>query len=174
MKEIIEGSMDKQMLVIADFAENYPFVLQDEVQGYNWINNQATISPCVVYDRFPVECIESTDLREISFMVISDHLLHNTLVVHYFQSKLIQVFKEILSFKKVIYFSDGAAPHYKNSKNFINLANHEADFGMPADWHFFATSHGKGPCDGVGEAVKRMAARASLQRPYEDQIQTPM
>ena len=79
-----------------------------------------------------------------------------------------------MSFKKVIYFSDGAASHYKNRKNLINLANHEADFGMPADWHFFATPHGKGPCDGVRGAVKRLAARASLQRPYEDQIQTPM
>ena len=39
---------------------------------------------------------------------------------------------------------------------------------------FFATSHGKGPCDGVGGTVKRLAARASLQRPYRDQLQTPL
>ena len=38
---------------------------------------------------------------------------------------------------------------------------------------FFATSHGKGPCDGVGGSVKRLAASASLQRPFENQIQTP-
>jgi len=38
---------------------------------------------------------------------------------------------------------------------------------------FFATSHGKGPCAGVGGTVKRFAARASLQRPYSDQIMTP-
>ena len=44
---------------------------------------------------------------------------------------------------------------------------------MPAEWHFFATSHGKGPCDGVGGTVKRLAAHASLQRPYYDQIMTP-
>ena len=44
---------------------------------------------------------------------------------------------------------------------------------MSAEWHFFATSHGKGPCDGVGGTVKRLAARASLQRPYKDQIWTP-
>ena len=37
----------------------------------------------------------------------------------------------------------------------------------------FATSHGKGPCDGVGGTVKRLAARASLQRPYDHQIMTP-
>ena len=39
---------------------------------------------------------------------------------------------------------------------------------------FFATSHGKGPCDGVGGTVKRLAARASLQRPYANQLQTPL
>ncbi len=30
-------------------------------------------------------------------------------------------------------------------------------------WHFFATSHGKGVCDGIGGTIKRLAARASLQ-----------
>ncbi len=39
---------------------------------------------------------------------------------------------------------------------------------------FFATSHGKGPCDGVGGTVKRLAARASLQQPYANQLQTPL
>lgn len=34
----------------------------------------------------------------------------------------------------------------------------------------FATSHGKGPCDGVGGALKRAAAHASLQRPLDNQI----
>lgn len=39
---------------------------------------------------------------------------------------------------------------------------------------FFATAHSKGPCDGMGGTVKRLAAKASLQRPLEDQIQTPL
>ena len=55
-------------------------------------------------------------------------------------------------------------------KNFINLCLHETDFGVQAEWHFFATSHGK---VGVGGTVKRLAAKASLQRPYHDQITTP-
>ena len=74
----------------------------------------------------------------------------------------------------MIYFSDGASSHYKNCKNFANLCHYESDFnGIKAEWHFFATSHGKGPCDGVGGTVKRSAARASLQKPYNDQIMTP-
>ena len=53
------------------------------------------------------------------------------------------------------------AGQYKNCKNFLNLCHHESDFGLDAEWNFFATSHGKGPCDGVGGIVKRLAARAS-------------
>ena len=35
---------------------------------------------------------------------------------------------------------------------------------------FFATSHGKSPCVGIGGTVKRTAAKASLQRTTSDQI----
>ena len=37
---------------------------------------------------------------------------------------------------------------------------------------FFPTSHGKGPCDGMGGTAKRLAAKASLQWPYSEQIMT--
>ena len=84
-----------------------------------------------------------------------------------------KIFTFALSFQKIIYFSDGAASQYKNFKNFINLCHHEKDFGCRAEWHFFATSHGKGPCDGIRGTVKRMATKASLQRLYQDQIMTP-
>lgn len=39
---------------------------------------------------------------------------------------------------------------------------------------FFATSHRKGPSDGLGEIVERLAAWASWQLPPKDQIQTPL
>ena len=58
---------------------------------------------------------------------------------------------------KITYFSDGCAAQYKNCKNLINLCYHKEDFGIPAEWHFFATSHGKDPCDGVKGTVKREA-----------------
>ena len=37
---------------------------------------------------------------------------------------------------------------------------------------FFATSHGKTPCDGIGGTVKQLVTRASLQRPIRNQILT--
>ena len=44
------------------------------------------------------------------------------------------------------------------------------DFGVPAEWHFHATAHGKGPCDDIGGNLKRLAARVSLQASSKDPI----
>ena len=62
------------------------------------------------------------------------------------------------------------AAQYKNRKNFINLCYHMDDFGVPAEWHFFATSHGKTAADGVAGTLKRLATKASLQNLYENYI----
>ena len=106
-------------------------------------------------------------------MIISDCLHHDTISFYLLQKFFIAFLKKFLSErsqpKKIIYFSDGAASQYKNQKTFLNLCHHRNDFGIPAEWHFSATSHGKGACDGLGGTVKRLAARASLQRPYNDQ-----
>ncbi len=74
--------------------------------------------------------------------------------------------------KNVVHFTDGAASQYKTCKNFANLLFHKDDFGVEGEWPFFATSHGKGPCDGIWGTVKRLARRASLQN--EITIQTPL
>ena len=39
-----------------------------------------------------------------------------------------------------------------------------------AEWHYVATSHGKGLCNGVGGTVKHLATHASLQRSYDNQL----
>ena len=159
-----------EVVVQADFSENYAFILQDSVQGFHWNNSQATVHP------FVVNYNHSQKEHHISFVVISDCLQHDTVAVYLFQKKLIMFLKEALPFqlKKIIYFSDGAASQYKNRKNFSNLCHHELDFGIKAEWHLSATSHGKGACDGLGGTVKRLAARASLQRPYQEKIMTPL
>ena len=62
------------------------------------------------------------------------------------------------------------AAQYKNCKHSINLCHHFHDFSIECTWNFFATSHGKLPCDGIGSTVKRLTSPASLQRPSSDQI----
>jgi len=145
-----------EVVVSADFSENYSFVLQDAAQGFHWNNSQSTIHPFVIYFH---------DLSHASFVVISDCMSHDTIAVYLFQKRLISFLRSKLGClpKKIYYFSDGAASQYKNRKNFVNLCLHNHDFGIKAEWHFSATSHGKGACDGLGGTVKRLAAKASLQ-----------
>ena len=68
--------------------------------------------------------------------------------------------------KKLFYFSDGCGGQYKNYKNFMNLCLHKQDFGLDAEWIFFATSH-KSSCDGIGGSVKRHATKKD-QRPMNN------
>ena len=70
--------------------------------------------------------------------------------------------------EKVIYFSDGCAAQYRIRRFCITCV------GIEAEWNFFATSHGKSPCDAIGGTVKRVTARASLQRPRGNKILTPL
>lgn len=171
LRHLKENLPQNQCIVLCDFAENYAFVLQDAAQGFHWNNAQATIHPFVIY--YMDE--ESKKLAYLSLVIISDCMTHDTVAVHLFQRLMIDFLKQNLPHKpeKLHYFSDGAASQYKNKSNFLNLCHHENDFGIKAEWNFFASSHGKNACDGVGGTVKRLAALASLRMVYNEQIMTP-
>lgn len=116
----------------------------------------------------------NNELQHRSLVIVSDCNNHDAIAVHVFIEIITDFVKSISeTVNKIYYFSDGAPQQFKNFKNFINLYYHENDFGIPAEWHFFATAHGKGPCDGIGGTVKRLAARASLQLAVDKQITTP-
>jgi hypothetical protein len=110
-------------------------------------------------------------LQHQSLLIIAESLRHNYEAVYQFQQELFTYLRERFGvINRIIFFSDGAGSQYKNKKNFFQLCQYEATHGFDTEWHFFATSHGKGPCDGIGGAFKRNAAKASLQRPYTSQI----
>ena len=106
--------------------------------------------------------------------IISESTQHDVIAVHIFQMKLIEFLTEKSegTCKRIIYFSDCCAIEYRNCKNFLNLCWHLVDFGMPAEWHFFATSHSKSAADGAKGTLKRLATKASLQHAYKDLILT--
>ena len=155
-----------EIVVICDFSENFSFVLQDAVQSHYWSNDQATIHPFEIYYR------ESGELKHLSFIVISEVLKHDTIAVQVFISHLMSFLKDKIQIKKAIFMSDGAASQYKNRKNFASLCKFKSMYKIEAEWHFFATSHGKGPCDALGGNLKRMARRESLAKLHEHPITT--
>ena len=160
-----------EAVLILDFAENYSFIVQDCAQRYHWNNAQATIHPFVLYYLNP----ETKKISCALFSCISYQMTHNTIAVYAFLKTLIydHIRTRYPFVKSISYFSDGSSAQYKNYKNFTNLLMHKKDFGMKAEWHFFATSHGKNVCDGVRGTVKRLAAYPSPQRAIHNQILNP-
>lgn len=159
LKEYKVNLKSNQAVVLLDFSENYSYVLQNEAQGYHWTRNSCSLHPAVIYAR-----ADNGELVVSSLCIVSDDLEHDVPFVYETQRVVVQYIKD--KFPKVqelLYYSDGCAAQYKNCKNFINLCNHENDFKLSATWGFFATSHGKSPCDGIGGTVKRLVAKASLQ-----------
>ncbi|XP_047133454.1 uncharacterized protein LOC124811601 [Hydra vulgaris] len=164
-KNLKEELPSGSAIILGDFAENYSFVVQDEVQGFHWNNLQCTLHPVVVYYK------ENQVLHSTSYCIISDDNTHDVPMVYEVQKSIINNLKQkIPSIVNVVYFSDGCSSQYKNCKNIFNLCQHKSDFGIDAKRVFFATSHGKQPCDGIGGTVKRLVANASLQRISTNQI----
>ena len=158
-----ENLQHNEAIIILDFAENCSFVIQDAVQGFNWEISQSTLHPLVVYHASPNNILEF-----LSICVVSDHQSHDQSAVHASLACALSFVKTKLPFiKKVLYFSDGAASQYKTYKAFFNLCLHEQDHNLKAEWHLFARSHRKSPCDGVGGTVKQLVANASLKANHD-------
>ena len=153
-----ENLLVNKCIVILDFAENYTFIVQDTIQSFNWNNAQATLQSFVVYWKN-----NNDELMHTSLACISDLLQHDVNAVYAFQYTIIHEFikNELSQITNMNYFSDG---QYKNHKNFTNFFHHVDVFHISAEWHFFATSHGKNACDSIGVTIKRLAAYSSLQK----------
>ena len=123
-----------EAIVLGDFAENYQFLIQDEIQSYHWSKEYCTLHPVVVYFKD-----NSGKLQHLSICFISDDNTHDTCFVYEVQTMVIKYIQELLpNIKKLYYFSDGCGGQYKNYKNFMNLCLHKQDFGFEAEWIFFA------------------------------------
>ena len=168
LKDLKENLSAEECILLCDFAENYNSIVQDEIQSFYWSSVQSSLHTTVIY----LKC--DGKLVHEKICVISDCLLKNSFTVNIFLKKSIELLLVKYPWiKKVHYFTDGSAAQYKNKFNLSNLCFHELEKKLKCEWNFFATSHGKSPCDGLGGTVKRLARLASLQNPLSPLI-TPM
>lgn len=149
---------DETLLVQCDFAENFATCYPKETQALHFDKDQTTLHPFVVTAK---KDDGSTETKNV--VLFSDTVHHTTNTFYAFQIKFIEWVKENYpKVKKIVYFSDGAGSQYKNFKHFTNIRFHLSDFGLVAVHHFFASCHGKGPCDGIGGTTKAMIRKASF------------
>ncbi|KAJ1529982.1 hypothetical protein ONE63_006710 [Megalurothrips usitatus] len=168
LKNAKAGLKRGSCIAIGDFSENYSVCHQAAIQDTHWDNTQITLHPFVCY------YVNSEGEQQIfNFVVVSDYMKHETLAVSAFQHRLIAKLKEnIQDLEEVHYMTDGSSAQYKNKFNALNLRMHFEDFQVKGRWHFFASCHGKGPCDGLAGRMKRLAMLESLRRVREESILT--
>ena len=169
VKKIKEDLKHGEFVVLGDFAENHKFVIQDEVQSHYWNKKSCTLHPVMIYYRSR----QNNLIQSASIVYESDDLKHDYYFVYKVLEQVVSYIQANLEtqIKKITYVSDGCPNQYKNVYHFQTVCHHdEVDFQVPCEWVFFATSHGKSPCDGLGGTTKRLTTRASLQRPIENQI----
>lgn len=138
-----------------DFSENFSLRHQNEIMPAHWNSNTVTIFTAVF----------TTKDKQINFSVVSDELRHDKFAVFSFNKLILQYFQESNPIKTLHIFSDGAASQFKNrySLSFILSPEKLHNKLTYMDWSFFATSHGKGPIDGIGGTVKRAVWRRIMQ-----------
>lgn len=162
LKNLKENLGDDEIIAIMDFSENMSFEIQDAAQSYYYSKGQCTIHPICLYYK------ENSDLKQCSVIIIAESLKHTVEAVYLFQTKLIPYLKaknETKNKTKYTFFTDGAASQYKNKKNFLNQCLFKKDFNLDTEWNFFATSHGKSPCDAMGGTFKRNARIYNMRQP---------
>lgn len=168
LKNMKENLTPHKAILLMDFAEIYTFVIQNEIQSYHWSRSSCTLHPVCIY-----VVNEENKLIILNHCFISDDMEHDVGFVNAFQKEIMEWLTEHYpQVRKVHYFSDGCAAQYKNRNNFKNLCEHKNDFSVDAEHSFFATSHGKSVCDGLGGTVKRVLRKASLQLADDEQITT--
>ena len=143
-------------IVQMDFAENYSCKGVDDIQSAYWNQTAVTLHPVVIYYKD-----DNESLKHDSLVLVSDEMGHNSSTVLTFVDAIVpEIKKRVPNLNKVHYYTDSPTSQYRNKFIFHTVANHKEVYGCDATWNYFEAGHGKGPCDGLGGTVKRMADEA--------------
>ncbi|XP_071479520.1 uncharacterized protein [Diadema antillarum] len=144
---------EDECLIQMDFAENYVCVPLEEVQSGYWNQEGVTLHPMVMYYRD-----EGGSLKHHSFVAVSDDKGHNASTILAIIKDLIPRVKKVIpDVKRIHYWTDSPTAQYRNKTIFSLVSDHHKLFGVFASWNYFEAGHSKGPCDGIGGTVKRLA-----------------
>lgn len=94
---------------------------------------------------------------------MSDDLSHSKESVLIFLDALLTSILEV-DVKVLHIWSDGPSSQFKNRFVANCLKWFEQKFNLKIHWNFFAASHGKGPVDGIGGTIKRLAGNIVTSR----------
>ena len=152
-EQLKEEVSDKEIVLQVDFAENFNLKEQDEIQAAHWNTIPLSIFTAFVWSK----------KENFSFALPSADVSHDKFVVNAALEIISNHIKIVLpNVKEINCFSDGAASQFKQRFLFRNLIHISNERKIRLNWHFFATSHGRGVVDGIGGTVKRLLWLAVL------------
>lgn len=134
-----------------DFSENWAHKFQDEISAFYFDNQQITVHPMVLNYRN-----EENNLLCRTFAGISSETSHSVPTVFSFIQAIMSFIRHILPELKIIHFvSDSPSSQYRNRTICSIISRFSHLFEVDATWTWLEAGHGKGPCDGVGGAIKK-------------------
>lgn len=143
---------EDHLVIQMDFSENYTCRSFEEVQSGYWGAEGVTLHPCVVY------YTEGKELRHKCYVIVSDELSHGAATIFAILKSLHSILRTLVpTYNFVHYYTDSPTSQYRNKSIFQIVAKHSSLFASSAAWNYFEAGHGKGPCDGVGGTIKRLA-----------------
>ena len=158
-----------KLLITTDFLISFCKMLPKDSIGIR--NSQATLHPFVTY------YLDLRDIHQMSYVVICDCLHHhNTVTAHLYQRSFIAFLEELpparLHPKKIIYFSDDAAPQYKTGR--ISWICDTTKMILESKLNnIFSCFMWKGECGTYSEwNSQATSCSCQLARPYNDQLIT--
>ena len=143
----------KEATVQLDYSENWQAKFMYEISSAYYDKCQVTVHPMVLHCRD-----EEGELQVRSYVGISEVTNHSLPTTFAFLKKLIPIVKKDYPHLEVIHFvSDGPSSQYRNKSVCNLIARFHQIFSLRATWSWWEAGHGKGPCDGVGGAIKKKA-----------------
>jgi hypothetical protein len=135
-----------------DFSENYTCMFQDEIQSAHWKQDQVSLLTAAIW----------FDGKLHSKVLASDNLDHGKDTVVAYIDYLLDTLPTTV--KTVSIWSDGPSSQFKNKFITAAIKALQDKHQIHIQWNYIATSHGKGPVDGIGGSVKRQVWTAVSRR----------
>lgn len=157
LKKKMESLKERELLIRVDFSENYVCKYSTEIQSVHFgaSKRQICLNTGVFY------AFEEGEVQARCFATVSDNIEHQAHAVWAHMTPILE--RAALQYpntEQVHFFSDSPSSQYRNRTNMylmkITVPKIMRNVKFMS-WNFTAAGHGKGPMDGVGGALKRMA-----------------
>ncbi len=155
---VFKNCTDDTIVLVIDFAKNYSFEIQNEMQSMHWHNYQVTILVHITWvkNRRPNLHDERNKTLMKYYFYVYDDKSHNS---YFVQDYLILHYEDVVNSgnrpSQHRIWPNGCSSQFKSKVPwyFVSCYFHMIG-GYICLWIFFGSDHGKGPHDGIGVMLK--------------------